>query len=187
MRIVGGELRGLKLAGIGAGDTAAHLRPTSDRVREAVFNLLLNGKAGDQVSERRVLDLFAGTGALSLEALSRGAAEAVLVDDGKISGKLIAENIAKTKLQARAKLLRQDACKLGPCPGPGFDLVFMDPPYGAGLGEKALSAALSGDWIANGATIVWEEEAEVLPPPGIFIDDRRRYGSTFITICEARL
>lgn len=186
MRIVGGTLRGLKLAEVGAGDSAAHLRPTSDRVREAVFNLLINGRGGDRVSGRRVLDLFAGTGALSLEALSRGAAEALLVDDGKVAGRLIAENIAKTRLSASARHVRQDATKLGPCPGEAYDLVFLDPPYGAGLGEKALAAALAGGWLAQGATIVWEEEAEVLPPPGIFIEDRRRYGGTTITLCEAR-
>ena len=82
MRIVGGTLRGLKLAELGAGDAAAHLRPTTDRVREAIFNLLINGSHGNPLPGARVLDLFAGTGALGLEALSRGAARVSFVDDG---------------------------------------------------------------------------------------------------------
>ena len=100
MRIIGGARRGLKLADIGAGDSGAHLRPTSDRVREAIFNLLMNGGYGDPVAGARVLDLFAGTGALGLEALSRGAARVTFVDDGVVARALLRDNIAR--MQAKA-------------------------------------------------------------------------------------
>ena len=143
MRIVGGRWRGLTLAPVGAGEPTAQLRPTSDRVREAIFNLLINGGYDDPVTDARVLDLFAGTGALGLEALSRGAASAVLVDDGTAAGVLIARNIARCRTDA-ARHLRRNATKLGPNQGAGFDLIFLDPPYGKGLGEAALTSARVG-------------------------------------------
>jgi 16S rRNA (guanine966-N2)-methyltransferase len=185
MRIVGGRMRGLTLAEVGAGDREGHLRPTSDRVREAIFNLLTNGPRGDLVAGRRVLDLFAGTGALALEALSRGAAEAVLIDSGRAAGALIAQNIARAKAQEIARHLSRDATSPGACNGPPFDLVFLDPPYAQGLGETAAAAALAGGWIARGATVVWEEARPPLPPPGLALRDQRRYGDTLVTICEA--
>ncbi|MCR8724858.1 16S rRNA (guanine(966)-N(2))-methyltransferase RsmD [Frigidibacter sp. ROC022] len=185
MRIVGGRMRGLKLAELGAGDPAAHLRPTPDRVREAMFNLLVNGRMGDVVQGARVLDLFAGSGALALEALSRGAAEAVLVDDGRAAAALIGRNLSLARAGAEARHLKRDARRLGPCDGAGFDLVFLDPPYGAGLGEAALESALAGGWIAPGAVVVWEESRPPLPPPGLVQRDQRRYGETLVTICEA--
>ena len=117
MRIIGGSLRGLTLTPVGEGDASAHLRPTSDRVREAIFNLLINGGYGDPVTGARVLDLFAGTGALGLEALSRGAAQAVFVDDGAVARALLKQNIDRTRCADRSEVLRRDAGKLGPNPG----------------------------------------------------------------------
>ena len=186
MRIVGGRMRGLTLAEVGEGDRAAHLRPTSDRVRESIFNLLINGPRGDLVEGRRVLDLFAGTGALALEALSRGAVEAVLIDNGRAAGALIAQNFVRAKAAGIARHLPRDVTAPGPCDGPPFDLVFLDPPYAQGLGEVALSAALAGGWVAPGATVVWEESRPPLLPPGLALRDQRRYGDTLVTICEAR-
>ena len=113
MRIIGGSLRGLKLTPVGDGDAAAHLRPTSDRVREAIFNLLINGGYGDPVHDAQVLDLFAGTGALGLEALSRGAAHAVFVDNGNAARALQHHNFALTRTLDRVEALRRDATKLG--------------------------------------------------------------------------
>jgi 16S rRNA (guanine966-N2)-methyltransferase len=185
MRIVGGRLRGLKLADLGAGDAPGHLRPTSDRVREAVFNLLLNGGYGDPVAGALVLDLFAGSGALGLEALSRGAAHVTFVDDGAAAGALIRRNVALARAEAATDLLRRDATRLGERQGPAFDLVFLDPPYGQRLGEAALAAALAGGWLAPGALVIWEEAAGPLPPPppaGLARLDRRRYGQTEVTI-----
>ncbi len=180
MRIIGGRWRGLKLAEVGEGDPKAHLRPTSDRVREAVFNLLTNGKHGDLCRGARVLDLFAGTGALGLEALSRGALEAVLIDDGKVAARLIAANVAKMQGVA-ARHLKADACAL-PKAEVAFDLVFLDPPYGKGLGERALASALAQGWLAPEAVAMWEEASPQEPPPGFTLLDQRRYGDTWVTL-----
>ncbi|EYD78379.1 16S rRNA (guanine(966)-N(2))-methyltransferase, SSU rRNA m(2)G966 [Rubellimicrobium mesophilum DSM 19309] len=182
MRIVGGANRGLTLAEVGEGDAAAHLRPTSDRVREAVFNLLEGGRFGDPVAGARVLDLFAGTGALSLEALSRGAMEAVLVEDGRVGQRLIRENVARAKREGQARVLATDATKLPANAGEAFKLCFLDPPYGRGLGTKALASALAGRWLAPGALVVWEEAGPMMPLPGTGLLDRRSYGGTAVTL-----
>ena len=150
MRIIGGERRGLKLAEVGAGDAAAHLRPTSDRVREAIFNLLMNGPYGNPVENARVLDLFAGTGALGLEALSRGAARVTFIDDGATARALLRDNIDRMKAMGVTDLYRRDARSMGPNRGAPFTLVFLDPPYGQSLGEAALASAHAGGWIAPG-------------------------------------
>ena len=183
MRIIGGQWRGLRLAEVGAGDPAAHLRPTSDRVREAIFNLLINGGYGDPVTDARVLDLFAGTGALGLEALSRGASTLTLVDDGPAARALIAKNLALCRTTAQH--LRLNATKLPPNPGSPHSLVFLDPPYGKGLGEAALQSALSGNWLAPEALVVWEEGTALPPPQGFDQLDQRRYGDTHVTILRA--
>lgn len=185
MRIVGGAARGLKLADPGPGDPEAHLRPTSDRVREAVFNLLAHGPEGDRVQGRRVLDLFAGTGALGLEALSRGASHVTFVEDGAPARALIRTNVEKMRAMGATRLFRRDATDLGPNRGPAFDLVFLDPPYGKGLGERALASARAGGWLAPGATVVWEESAPQVPPPGFRPTDQRRYGETWVTLLAA--
>ncbi len=185
MRIIAGRFRGTALTALGAGDAAAHLRPTTDRVRESLFNLLAHGGHGDPVTGARVLDLFAGTGALGLEALSRGAAGAVFVDRGAKALDLVRRNIAKLRVEAETEVIARDALKLGPRAGEGFTLVFLDPPYGKGWGEKALAAALEGGWIAAGAVIVWEESAQVAVPPGLTPLDARRYGDTMIHILRA--
>ncbi|TNC71822.1 RsmD family RNA methyltransferase [Rubellimicrobium roseum] len=182
MRIVGGANRGLKLAEVGAGDAGAHLRPTSDRVREAIFNLLGGGRFGDPVEGARVLDLFAGTGALALEALSRGAAEAVLVEQGRVGQKLIRENLRLMRREGQARLLAVDATRLPPHAGEAFSLAFLDPPYGRGMGQLALGAALAGGWLTPGAVVVWEEAEPQMPLPGTALLDRRSYGGTWITL-----
>jgi 16S rRNA (guanine966-N2)-methyltransferase len=184
VRIIGGTSRGLHLADVGAGDAKAHLRPTSDRVREAIFNLLINGGYGDPVTNARVLDLFAGTGALALEAISRGAAHATLVDDGPTALALQKRNIALMRTDA-ATALRRDATRLGDNPGQPFTLVFLDPPYGKSLGEQALKAATTGNWLAPEALIVWEESTQPIIPPAFNQTDHRRYGDTLVTILRA--
>ncbi|PWE32643.1 16S rRNA (guanine(966)-N(2))-methyltransferase RsmD [Maritimibacter sp. 55A14] len=185
MRIISGKHRGLRLAALGRGDAGAHLRPTSDRVRESIFNLMAGGGHGDPVTGARVLDLFAGTGALGLEALSRGAAHVTFVDDGAKARALIRENIEKCQAQGAAKLWRRDATRLGENRGAPFDLVFLDPPYGRGLGETALAAARADGWLAPGALIVWEEGAAPTIPDGFALLDQRRYGDTVITLLRA--
>lgn len=185
MRIIAGRHKGLALASVGRGDAGAHLRPTTDRVRESLFNLLLGGRYGDPVTGARVLDLFAGTGALGLEALSRGAAHATFVDDGVRARALIRENIGKCRAEGVTRVFRRDATRLGENREPPFGLIFLDPPYGKGLGERALAAASAGGWVAPGAMVVWEEGAEVAPPEGFEMLDRRRYGDTTITLLRA--
>ncbi len=185
MRIIGGARRGLRLTEVGAGDAAAHLRPTSDRVREAVFNLLVNGGYGDPLSGARVLDLFAGTGALGLEALSRGASHVTFVDDGRAAQALIRANVALMRAEGATAPLRRDARTLGPNDGAPFPLVFLDPPYGKGLGEAALAACAAGGWIAPDALIVWEEARPPLVPRGFLRLDQRRYGETVVTLLRA--
>lgn len=181
MRIVGGRMRGLSLASVGKGDPAAHLRPTSDRVRESLFNILENSGV---IAGAEVLDLFAGTGALGLEALSRGAAFVTFVDRGRTAARLISENVAKARAEGETRLLRRDATRLGAADGAPATLVFLDPPYEQGLGESALVAADAGGWIAPGALIVWEERAAQTPPPGFTLEDTRRYGDTWLTLLE---
>ena len=190
MRIVGGRLRGLKLAEVGAGDAAAHLRPTSDRVREAIFNLLLNSRhgaadGGDPVTGARVLDLFAGSGALGLEALSRGAAHVTFVDDGTAARTLLRRNIDLARAQAVTDIRRHDATALGPNRGAGYGLVFLDPPYGAGLGERAVVSAMAGGWLDPGALVVWEDSVSPALPAGLAPLDQRRYGDTLVTLARA--
>ncbi|MFO7771728.1 MAG: 16S rRNA (guanine(966)-N(2))-methyltransferase RsmD [Roseovarius gahaiensis] len=183
MRIIGGDCRGRRLASVGKGDAAAHLRPTADRVRESLFNMLAGG-FGDPCRGAVVLDIFAGTGALGLEALSRGAQSATFVENGRVALRLLRENIAICRAEACARVVQRDARKLGACPGDAATLVFLDPPYGKQMGESALTAALSGGWIAKGALIVWEESAEVTVPEGLSLLDSRRYGDTTIRIFE---
>lgn len=181
MRIVGGTFRGLKLADPGAGDPAAHLRPTPDRVREALFNVLSQGRWGNLVAGARVLDLFAGTGALGLEALSRGAAQVTFIEEGAAGRALIRANVEKMRAGGVTRLFRRDATRLGDNRGPAFDLVFMDPPYGQGLGAAALASAQAGGWLADGATVVWEENTAQQAPAGFALLDQRQYGQTWLT------
>lgn len=185
MRIIAGTYRGIALTSVGKGDAAAHLRPTTDRVRESLFNVLLGGRFGDPITGCRVLDLFAGTGALGLEALSRGAASAMFVDDGRKAQSLIRENIAKLRAGDQAKLLAKDATRLPQNPGAPFETIFLDPPYGKSLGQKALGAALSNGWIGDEALIVWEEDTEMQPPEGFDLLEHRAHGGTYITLLTA--
>ena len=184
MRIIAGRHRGIRLASLGAGDAAAHLRPTSDRVRESLFNMLAHGGYSDPPLPQgaRVLDLFAGTGALGLEALSRGADHVCFADNGRKALGLLEQNITRLKAESETRVLAQDATRLERNRGAGFDLIFLDPPYGKGLGERAIAAAMAGGWFAPDAVIVWEESAELVPPPGLTLLDERRYGDTMIAI-----
>jgi len=182
VRIIAGRFRGTALAAVGAGDPAAALRPTADRVREAIFNLLEHGPAGNPVPGARVLDLFAGTGALGLEAYSRGAAHVTFVDDGAAARALIGANVARLQAAGATRLWRHDATALGRNRGAPFTLVFLDPPYGRGLGSRALAAAAAGGWLAPGAVAVWEEAAPMEPPPGFLGLDARRYGDSRVSL-----
>lgn len=186
MRIIGGKFKGRALAAPGAaGGGAAHLRPTSDRVRESLFNLLAHGDYDGAPDGKRVLDLFAGVGALGLEAMSRGATRCVFVDDHGPSRALIRENIEKLGLTGATKIWRRDATRLGPNRDAPYDLIFLDPPYRKGLAAKALASASEGGWVAPGALIVIEQAADEDPPEFGEIADDRTYGDTRVLILRA--
>ena len=181
MRIIAGTWRGRALANVGKGDPGAHLRPTTDRVRESLFNMLAGGRFGDPFEGAHVLDLFAGTGALGLEALSRGAVSAVFVDDGRKAQSLIKENLQLLRCET-GRVITRDTTRLPACDTERATLVFLDPPYGKGLGDKALAAAVKGGWLAEGALVVWEENAPQIAPEGFTRLDARRYGDTHVTV-----
>jgi 16S rRNA (guanine966-N2)-methyltransferase len=176
MRIVGGELGGRRLAT----PRSDAIRPSSDRLRQALFDMLAHGH-GDPVSGARVLDLFAGTGALGLEALSRGARFVLFVEEDAAARALIRENIEALGLTGRTRIFRRDATRLGEAGTiEPFSLLFADPPYGRGLGERALTAARAGGWLVPGALAVLEERADVsvAPVEGFAVVDRRRVGDS---------
>jgi 16S rRNA (guanine966-N2)-methyltransferase len=173
MRVVGGRLRGRTLAA----PKSHAIRPTADRLREALFNILVHAY-DDRVTGARVLDLFAGTGALGIEALSRGAAFALFVDNGAEARALLRENIATLGLGGTSRVFRRDATKLGPAhPIEPFTLAFLDPPYGQALAEKALASAGAGGWLSPGALIIVEEavKSAFAAPEGFAELERRRY------------
>jgi len=185
MRIVGGEFRGRPLA---TPETAA-IRPTSDRLRQALFDILAH--THDVPGEgTRVLDLFAGTGALGIEALSRGATSALFVDDRVEARGLLRRNVESLGLTGRTRIFRRDATRLGPAGTVSpFGLIFADPPYGKGLGEAALAAARAGGWMLPDALAVLEERAGTVIAliPGLEAVDIRVIGDsqiTFLRACE---
>jgi 16S rRNA (guanine966-N2)-methyltransferase len=182
MRIVGGEFRGRPLATPRGHD----IRPTTDRTREALFNVLAH-RFGDRLERARVLDLFAGTGALGLEALSRGASSAMFIEESAEGRGLIRTNVEAFGLTGRTKIFRRDATKLGEVGNiQPFGLLFADPPYGQSLGEQALASARHGGWLLPGALCVVEETAAVSfgPVEGFEMLDERAYGETVVRFLE---
>ncbi len=185
MRVVAGTLKGRPIAG----PDHEGLRPTSDRVRESVFNILLHGAIDFDIEGARVLDLFAGTGALGIEALSRGAAYCLFVEQDPEARGLIRENVEGLGLGGVTRIFRRDATDLGPAGrqnNTGFTLVFCDPPYDQGLGPRGLDAAAKGGWLAPGALAVLEERVgvEVTLPAGFVELDRRSWGQTQVVFAR---
>jgi len=184
MRIVGGRLRSRPLAA----PKSNAIRPTSDRLREALFDILTHAY-GDPVDGARVLDLFAGTGALGIEAISRGASFALLVDEGVEARSLLRANVESLGLGGITRIFRRDATKLGSTyPVEPFGLVFLDPPYGKGLAGKALTSAREGGWLKPQALIVVEERADGgFKAPEDFEElERRAYNDTEFVFLRAR-
>ncbi len=177
MRIVGGKFKGRSLASPSGQGT----RPTSDRVRESIFNILAHGIEGFTLDGVRVMDLFAGIGALGLEAISRRARFCQFVDESADARGLIRRNADSLGVIGQCKIWRRDATRLGPCaPQSPFDLVFIDPPYGKGLGEKALASLTEDGWLTLTAMVVLEEaeKAAIADFAGLTLLDRRAYGDT---------
>ena len=185
MRIVAGKFRGRAISSPEHEGT----RPTSDRVREAVFNILAHGTENFVFDGAHVLDLFAGTGALGLEALSRGAATCMFVDDSADARGIIRENVEAFGLTGVTKIFRRDATELGEAGKyAGMSLVFLDPPYGKGLAEKALISAAAGGWLVAGAVVVIEERkgSNLALPTDFTAFDQRSWGDTHVTFARYR-
>ena len=186
MRIVGGQYKGREIAAPPGRDT----RPTSDRARESLFNILAHADWSPGIEGRRVLDLFAGSGALGLEAMSRGAIFALFVETDSAARGAIRDNIETLGLFGTTRIHRRDATDLGLKPaglGDPFDLVFLDPPYGKGLGERAMAALGEGGWITPQAVIMLEVGADETPSlPAFEILDERDYGAAKILFLKSR-
>jgi 16S rRNA (guanine966-N2)-methyltransferase len=183
MRVVGGRLRGRNIAS----PTSRDIRPTQDRLRESLFNILLHAY-DNPIEGARVLDLFAGTGALGIEAVSRGAAFTLFVDNGAEARALLRNNVEALGLGGVTKVYRRDATNLGPAhPVEPFSLVFADPPYGKGLGEKALISLRDGGWLVPSALLVVEEAtaAAFKAPDGFEELERRAYDDTEFVFLRA--
>ncbi len=182
MRIVGGRFKGRVLKG----PLSNAIRPTSDRLRETLFNILAHAY-DDPVAGARVIDLFAGTGALAFEALSRGAVFAQMVDESDQARAVIRANTDALGLGGVAKLFRRDARKLGAASAAPFSLAFLDPPYGLGLAGPALASLASGGWLSPGALVVVEElaQAEIALPDGFALIESRRYDDTQLMFLRA--
>lgn len=180
MRIIAGQFRHRPL--LSPKDDS--IRPTSDRVRESIFNII-SSRLGPSLTEIQVLDLFAGTGALGFEALSRGAAFTTFVETGAQARGIIREQIEKFGVGGQSKLLRRDATNLGSRGNfKPIHLLFADPPYAQGLGEAAISSAIEGDWLAPNCLIIWEEKrgCEIQQLDGLKLLDKRDYGQTSVHI-----
>ncbi|MBK8007220.1 MAG: 16S rRNA (guanine(966)-N(2))-methyltransferase RsmD [Rhizobiales bacterium] len=178
MRVTGGSFGGRVLKA----PSSNSIRPTSDKLRQAVFNILAHAY-GNPADSGRVLDLFSGTGALGIEALSRGAAFTLFVEEAAEARALIRTNVETLQLTGVTKIFRRDATKLGPRGAfEPFTLVFCDPPYGKGFAEKALASAREGGWLADDALLVVEEavDAKFAAPEGFEVLERREYDDTEI-------
>ena len=183
MRVVGGELKGRNIVAPASQD----IRPTADRLRESVFNILVHAY-DDPFQDARVLDLFAGTGALGIEAISRGAVFTLFVDNGAEARALLRNNVEALALGGVTKVYRRDATDLGPAhPMEPFSLVFLDPPYGQGLAEKALASLRNGGWLKPNALLVVEEakSAAFAAPDGYEELERRAYDDTEFVFLQA--
>jgi len=186
VRVVSGRYRGKAIVA----PAGAATRPTSDRARQAVFNILEHAAWAPELQGARVIDLFAGSGALGLEAMSRGAGFCLFVETDDAARGAIRENLEAFGLFGQARVHRRDATDLGPRPGSvgaPFAIAFLDPPYAKGLGEKALAGLVAGDWLAPGAIVMFERgRDEPDPAPDGFERlDARDYGAAKVFFFRA--
>lgn len=183
MRIVGGALKGRRIAA----PKGLDVRPTTDRVREAIFNILAHMDDAPALAGARVIDLFAGSGGLGLEAASRGADFVLFVDTAEKARAAIRANVMELGLAGRTKIWRRDATKMGDAaPGGPFDIAFLDPPYGRGLAERALASLRDGGWLEQSALVVVEESAhaDVRLPEGYEVRREKTYGDTRLLLAR---
>ena len=185
MRIIAGKYKGRHLVAVRKGGAKSHLRPTRDKVRESLFNILINGSLGDVVSNTRVLDLFAGTGALGIEAVSRGADCARLIDTSRFSSQLIQKNMDILGNPDTIRFDQLDARTLPHNSDHPYGLVFLDPPYGKNLASEALKSARNQGWIDASCVVICEENTDVPSPVGFEYIETRKFGETIITIMRA--
>ena len=181
MRVIAGKFRGLRLKSIGSTPANESLRPTTDRVRENLFNILSGGKYGNILNGARVLDMFAGTGILGIEAISRGASHATLFEKCVSTFKLIQDNIKLTNTINERNVINTNVMHLEQCKTEPFNLVFIDPPYQKNFGKPALVRALEFGWLSEGALVVWEESASPEVPKEFEWLDEKKYGNTVLT------
>ena len=185
MRVTGGVFKGKNLKEIRSSGNLS-LRPTSARVKESIFDILKH-KFHANLKEIRVLDLFSGSGSLGYEALSRGAKSVTFVENDQYACKLIMENAKILGVEAKISLKNESCFKIGKNQEDPFEIIFMDPPYGKGLGEKAFKNILSGKWAMKNSLIVWEESAEVSNIDNGKILETRKYGETVLSFVEVMI
>lgn len=185
MRIIAGEFRSRRLSAVGqTGRKAVSLRPTTDRVREAIFSHITSGIYDDPITKARVLDIFAGTGAMGFEALSRGGAYVDFVDNSKESLRLIAKNSQSLDVQKKCQLHKIDATTAPPLPAHPASLVFLDPPYKKNIAQQALPLFSKKGWISKNALIIWEDGEKITPPTGFCLLNQRRYAKSWVHILQ---
>ena len=183
MKIVAGKFKGRTIKT----PTGLETRPTSQRMREALFNVLQHGIPDVSLEDARILDLFSGSGSLGIEAISRGAKYCIFVDESLPARAALRENIDALGLGGQTRIFRRDATRMKPAGNLGaFDIIFADPPYDKGLGEAALLRVLEGGWLEPGGIFVLEERktAEIKLPDGVEILDQRTHGEAQVLIIK---
>ena len=180
MRIIGGSLKGRRLSTIKTKSNTTNLRPTTDRIKESLFNILFGGKFDVKIEEARILDIFAGSGALGLEAISRGAKSCTFIEKNKACIRLLDTNLKICNIKNQTNIKTFDATEFPLNLEQPYDLVFVDPPYRKSLGEAAVKSALASNWISDNALIILEEGEQKTSLNGFKLEDIRQYGDTIL-------
>ncbi len=180
MRVIGGSLKGRRLSTIKQAGNLTSLRPTTDRIKESLFNILLGGKFDLKMEKVHILDIFAGSGALGIEAISRGAKSCSFIEKNKACLRLLDTNLKICNIKNQTNIKTFDATKFPLNLEQPYDLVFVDPPYRKSLGEDAVRSALASNWISDNALIVLEEGEQKSSLEGFKLEDTRRYGDTML-------
>jgi len=180
MRVIGGSLKGRRLSAIKTEGNMTSLRPTTDRIKESLFNILFGGKFDLKIEKARILDIFAGSGALGLEAISRGAKSCTFIEKNKACVRIIDANLNICNIKNQTNIKTFDATDFPLNLDQPYDLVFVDPPYRKSLGEAAIRSALASNWISDNALIVLEEGEQKSSIEGFKLEDTRRYSETVL-------